>query len=208
MTRLKVRFIGLLILIWAAGSVRGLAGACAVSDASALCSEDGCMLAFSYNQEGDCRLVVLDEQHHRHYEAPLDNARMAPFWEGGKVYVLSVSGEVQGFSIKSGKLVPEKAKALVPEVVAQSAYAQHRLYCIHTVIDSQRKISHYLSATDFPTRKTLWTKKIEDLGLIRVMDQYVCVMGLNLVQVYNCETGEKIAGIAAAKATAAASLDK
>lgn len=204
--RFNVRFIGLLIFIWAAGAVRSLAGGCAVTDGSMLPSEDGCMLAFAYNQEGHERLVVLDEKNRRRYEARLDNARMAPFWEGGKVYLLSHSGEIQGFSIKSGKLVSETAEALVPEVVRESAYDrdQRRLYWIRTTFDSHRKISYNLSAMDFPTRKTLWTKRIEDPGLITVLGQYVCVMGLNLVEVYNCETGEKIGGIAAAKAVAPA----
>ena len=40
--------------------------------------------------------------------------------------------------------------------------------------------------------------------MLRVMEHYVCVMGLKLVQVFNCDTGEKLGGIEAAKAAASA----
>lgn len=200
------RYFAFVFVLCAMGTVRATAGNCAVSDGSLLPSEAGCKLAFVYNQEGDHRLVVLDEKNRRRYEAPLDEAKMAPFWEDEKVYVLDVSGSLQEFSISANKLIPGKKENICPAVVRESAYvrSQHRLFVIRTIFDSQRNISYELSAIDFPTRKNLWTKRIDDPGLINVMDQYVCVMGLKLAEVYNSETGEKIGGIAAAKATAVA----
>ena len=73
--------------------------------------------------------------------------------------------------------------------------SQHRLYLIRTGWDDQHKIFYELLAIDFPARKTLWTKRIDDPGLLRIMERYVCVTGLKLVQVFNCDTGEKIGGI-------------
>jgi hypothetical protein len=207
----NVQCLGLSILIFAAGSVRTMGGGCAVSDGSELPSDDGCMLAFVYNQKDDHRLVVIDEKNRRRYEAPLDRSRIAPFWEGGKVYVVGHSGSIQGFTIGSDKLIAGKIEAISAAVVFTAEYArsQHRLYLIRTGWDDhQHKNFHELSAIDFPARKTLWTKRIDDPGLLRIMDQYVCMTGLNLVQVFNCDTGEKIAGIEAAKAAADANAHK
>jgi len=183
-----------------------MGGGCAVSDGSELPSDDGCMLAFVYNQTDDHRLVVIDEKNRRRYEAPLKQAKQAPFWEGGKVYVVDVSGSVQGFSIGPDRLVAEKVETLSAGVVRATEYvrSQHRLYLIRTGWDDQHKIFYELLAIDFPARKTLWTKRIDDPGLLRITERYVCVMGLKLIQVFNCDTGEKIAGIEAAKAAAAA----
>ena len=198
--------LGLLILICAVGSVRTMGGSCAVSDGSVLPSHDGCMLAFVYNQTDDHRLVVIDEKNRRRYEAPLKQAKYAPFWEGGKVYVIDVSGSVQGFSISSDRLVAEKEETISITVVRTAEYvrSQHRLYLIRTGWDDQHEMFYELLAIDFPARKTLWTKRIDDPGLLRIMERYICVTGLKLVQVFNCDTGEKIAGIEATKAAAAA----
>lgn len=207
----NVQCLGLSILIFAAGSVRTMGGGCAVSDGSELPSDDGCMLAFVYNQKDDHRLVVIDEKNRRRYEAPLDRSRIAPFWEGGKVYVVGHSGSIQGFTIGSDRLIAGKVETISAAVVFTAEYArsQHRLYLIRTGWDDhQHKNFHELSAIDFPARKTLWTKRIDDPGLLRIMDQYVCMTGLNLVQVFNCDTGEKIAGIEAAKAAAEANAHK
>jgi hypothetical protein len=197
----NVYYLGLLIVICVASSVRTLAGGIAVSDGSKLPSDDGCMLAYMYNQEGDHRLVVIDGKNHRQYEASLDNSRMAPFWEGGKVYVVAHSGMMQGFTISSDKLVAAKEETISAGVVRHMEYvrSQHRLYLIRTGFDDQRKIFYELSAIDFPARKTLWTKRIDDPGLLTILDGYVCVTGLKLVEVFNSETGEKIGTIAAAK---------
>jgi len=164
------------------------------------------MLAFMYNQEGDHRLVVIDEKDRRRYEAALDNSRMAPFWEGGKVYVVAHSGIMQGFSIGSEKLVAEKEEIISAAVVREIEYvrSQHRLYLIRTGFDDQRWILYELSAIDFPARKTLWTKKIDDPGLLTILNGYVCVTGLKLVEVFNSDTGEKIGTIAAAKSATSA----
>ena len=202
----SVHCLGLLILICAAGAVRTMGGVCAVSDGSVLPSDAGCMLAFVYNQTNDHRLVVIDEKNRRRYEAPLDRSRIAPFWEGGKVYVVGHSGSIQGFTIGSDRLIKGKVGTISAAVVFTAEYArsQHHLYLIRTGSDDQQKIFYELLAVDFPARKTLWTKRIDDPGLLRIMDQYVCVTGLTLVQVFNCDTGEKIAGIEAAKAVTSA----
>jgi hypothetical protein len=183
-----------------------MGGICAVSDGSVLPSDAGCMLAFVYNQTNDHRLVVIDEKNRHRYDAPLKQAKHAPFWEGGKVYVVDVSGSVQGFSIGSDRLVAEKEETISAGLVSTVEYirSQRRLYLIRTGWDDQRNIFHELIAIDFPARKTLWTKRIDDPGLLRITERYVCVMGLKLIQVFNCDTGEKIAGIEAAKAAAAA----
>jgi hypothetical protein len=180
---------------------------CALSDGSALCSDDGCMLAFVYNQTDDHRLVVIDEKNRRRYEAPLKEVSRAPFWEGGKVYVVDHSGIVRGFRIGSDRLVAEKTETISAGIVRRAEYvrSQHRLYLTQTKWNDQQKIFfHELLAIDFPARKALWTKRIDDPGLLRVMPPYVCVMGLKLVQVFNCDTGEKIGGIKAAQAAASA----
>jgi hypothetical protein len=202
----SVLFLGLSISICAVGSVRTMGGGCAVSDGSVLPSDDGCMLAFVYNQTDDHRLVVIDEKNRHRYDAPLKQAKQAPFWEGGKVYVVDVSGSVQGFSIGSDRLVAEKEETISAGLVSTAEYirSQRRLYLIRTGWDDQRNIFHELIAIDFPARKTLWTKRIDGPGLLRIRERYVCVMGLKLIQVFNCDTGEKIAGIEAAKAAAAA----
>lgn len=176
-----------------------------MSDGSELPSNDGCMLAFVYNETNDHRLVVIDEKNRRRYEAPLKEASYAPFWEGGKVYALDLSGSVRGFHIGSDRLVAEKVETISAGVVRTAEYVriQHRLYLIQTR-DDQQEIFYELLAINFPARKTLWTKRIDDPGLLRVMHPYVCVMGLKLVQVFNCDTGEKIGGIEAAKAAASA----
>jgi hypothetical protein len=188
--------------ICAAWPLGVLAGGCAVSDGSQLPSDNGCLLAFAYNQAGDERLVVIDEKNDRRYEARLGSPRLAPFWEGGKVYVIATSGSLQGFSIGSGKLVPEKAETISAGVVRTAEYSrgQRRLYLIRTAWDTQQKIFYELVAMDFPARKTLWTKRVDDPGLLRIMEGYVCVAGLKLVEVFNCDTGEKIGGIDATKA--------
>ena len=63
---------------------------------------------------------------------------------------------------------------------------------IRTVWDDKRKFSQELSAMDFPSRKTLWTRRIDDLGKLRVMGPSVCVMGTKLVQVFDFDTGKKM----------------
>lgn len=177
-----------------------------MSDGSMLPSDDGCMLAFVYNQKDDHRLVVLDEKNRRRYEVPLKQPKQAPFWEGGKVYVLDVSGSVQGFSIVSDRLVAEKEVTVCAGLVRTAEYvrSQHRLYLIRSGYDDQRRVFNELLAIDFPARKTLWTKRIDEGGLLKIYDQHVCVTGGKLVQVFNCDTGEKIAGIEAAKAAESA----
>ena len=194
--------LSLFALICAAWPVSAMAGDCAVSDGSKLPSYDGCMLAFVYNQTNDHRLVVIDEKNRRRYEAPLESSRMAPFWEGGKVYVLDRDGSIQGFIVGADRLVAEKVETVSAEVVRTAEYSrsQHRLYLIRTLWDGQSKFLYELSAIDFPTRKTLWTKRIGDPGLLRIMEGYVCVTGRNLVQAFNSDTGEKIAGIEVVKA--------
>ncbi len=181
-----------------------------MSDGSMLPSYDGCMLAFVYNQTNAHRLVVIDEKTRRRYEAPLESSRMAPFWEGGKVYVLDRDGSIQGFIVGADRLIPEKVETVTAEVVRTAEYSrsQHRLYLIRTFWDGQRKLLYELSAIDFPARKKLWTKEIDDPGLLRMMEGYVCVTGRNLVQVFNCDTGEKIAGIEAAKAATSADANE
>jgi hypothetical protein len=197
----NVQCLGLSILIFAAGSVRTMGGVCAMSDGSELPSDDGCMLAFVYNQEGDHRLVVLDEKNRRRYEAPLDEPKKAPFWEGSKVYVVDTSGRAQGFTIASDKLVAGKEETLSEGLVRVAEYvrSQHRLYLIRSGYDDQRKVFNELVAIDFPARKTLWTKRLDESGLLRVYDSTVSVTGEKLVQVFNSNTGEKVPGISAAK---------
>jgi len=196
----------LLTLISITWPIDARAGGCAVSDGSELPSDDGCMLAFMYNQKGDHRLVVVDGKNHRQYEAPLDNSRLAPFWADGRVYVVDHAGSVQGFSIGTDKLVPGKVETVSTNVVRTAEYSrsQHRLYLISTSYDDQRRILYELSAMDFPTKKTLWTKKIDDPGLLTILDGYVCVIGLKLVEAFNSDTGQKIGTIAAAKSATAA----
>jgi hypothetical protein len=185
-----------------------MGGGIAVSYESELPSEDGCLLAFVYNQKDDERLVVVDEKNHRHYEAPLKRGGLEPFWEGGKVYVVDHYGSLQGYTIGSDRLVAEKEETISnisTGVVRHVAYdrGESRLYLIRTRSDDQHKIFYELSAIDFPTRKTLWTKRIDDPGSLTIREPYVCVMGLKLVQVFNCDTGVKIGEIEAAKAVAA-----
>jgi hypothetical protein len=201
----NLRRLGLLIFACAVEPVRTMGGGCAVSDGSELPSKDGCMLAFVYNQTDDHRLVVLDEKNHRRYEVPLERAKQAPFWEGGKVYVLDVNGNVQGFRIGTNALVADGNEALCETTVRTAEYArsQHRLYLIRTGFDEHQKTFYELLAIDFPIRKTLWKTRIDDPGLVRAMEQYVTVTGLESVQVFNCDTGEKIGEIKAAKAPAA-----
>jgi hypothetical protein len=198
--------LSLLTLISAAWPMSAKAGGCAVSDGSELPTDDGCMLAFVYNQEGDHRLVVLDEKNHRRYEAPLDEPKKAPFWEGGKVYVLAISGRVQGFSIVSDRLVAGKEESLSAGLVLVAEYvrSQHRLYLIRSGYDDQRRVFHELLAIDFLSRKTLWTKPIDEAGLLRIRDSNISVTGEKLVQVFNSDTGEKIGGIETVKAAASA----
>ena len=186
--------IGLSILFCLIGLSRAFGGGCAVSDGSMLSSEDGCMLAFVYNQANDHRLVVLDEKNHQHYETPLENSRMAPFWEDGKVYVVAHSGDIQGFQISSNKLVAEKKEVLTPGVVRTIGYhrSKHRLHLVRTFYDEQRQIHYELSAIEFPSRKTLWTKSVDDPGLLQPWDNSVCMIGLESVQVFNSNTGERI----------------
>ncbi len=193
--------LGVSTLICGAGRDRALAGGCAVSDGSELPSADGCMLAFVYNQEGDHRLVVLDEKNRRRYEAPLDEPKKAPFWEGGKVYVVDTSGRAQGFTIASNKLVAGKEETLSGGLVRVTEYvrSQHRLYLIRSGYDGQRRVFNELVAIDFPARKTLWTKRLDEAGLLRVYDSTVSVTGEKLVRVFNSNTGEKVPGISPAK---------
>jgi len=196
-------FVTLFSVTW---PISAKAGGCAVSDGSKLPLEDGCMLAFMYNQEGDHRLVVIAEKDRRRYEATLDDSRMAPFWEAGKVYVVAHSGIMQGFSVGSDKLVAEKEEIICAAAVREVEYvrSQHRLYLIRTAFDDQRRILYELSAIDFPARKTLWTKKIDDPGLLTILNGYVCVTGLKLVEVLNSDSGERIGTIAAAKSAISA----
>jgi len=197
---------GLVALILA-GSISVRAGDCALGQGSTSPSKDGCTLAFMYNQKGDHRLVVIDERNRQRYEAPLETARMAPFWEGGKVYVVAVSGVVQGFSIGPDKLVPEKEERIAAEVVRDSDYdgSRHRLYLIRTIFDDRhREFFCELSAIDFPSRKTLWTKKLDDPGLLSIMDGKVYVSGLRLLQAFNGDTGKKIGTIAVGKSKTSA----
>lgn len=198
----KVYCGGLLILTFMALSLRTLAGGCAVSDGSQLPGNDGCMLAFVYNQEGDNQLVVFDGKNLRQYESPLNGTKMAPFWEGGKVYVLDNSGTVQAYRIGANRLIPEKLETLsTNSVVRTEEYSrgQRRLYLICTSWDDQHRIRYELSAMDFPARKTLWSRRIDDPGPLRIMEPYVCMTGLKQVQVFNCDTGKKIGSIAAVK---------
>ncbi|MGD0815979.1 MAG: hypothetical protein ABSA83_20490 [Verrucomicrobiota bacterium] len=165
------------------------------------------MLAFVYNQKDDDRLVVIDEQNRRRYEAPLKEASCAPFWEGGKVYVLDLSGTVRGFHIASDKLVAEKEETISAPVIFLAEYSrsQSRLFLIQTRWNDQQKVFfHELLAMDFPARKALWKRRIDDPGGLKIRQSYVCVTGLKLVQVFNCATGEKLGGIEAAKAAASA----
>lgn len=181
-----------------------------MSDGSVLPTDDGCMLAFAYNQKGGDRLVVIEEKNRRRYEAPLASPGMAPFWEAGKVYVVAHSGSMRGFVIGSDKLIPEKAETICAEVVRTAEYSrgQHRLYLIRSFWDDGRKsFLHELSAIDFPARKTLWTKRLDDPGLLSIRERYVCVVGLKLVQVFSCDTGEKPAGVDAAKTGTPANPD-
>jgi hypothetical protein len=201
----KAAIFGLSILICSAMPTHTIGGGIAVSEGSKFSSDDGYMLAFVYNQTDDHRLVVIDEKNRRRYEAPLNEPRMGPFWEGGKVYVVGHSGSVQGFSIGSEKLVADKEETKLMPVVRDIEYvhSQHRLYLIRTFWDTQRKLFNYeLSAIDFPERKTLWTKKIIEPGILRIYDPYICITGEKLVQAFNCETGEKIGGIQVAKPAA------
>src|SRR5437016_9092360 len=71
----RICYLSLATLISVAATIRITGGVCAVSEGSLLPSEDGCMLAFVYNQERDNRLVVLDEKNRRRYEAPLDEPK-------------------------------------------------------------------------------------------------------------------------------------
>jgi hypothetical protein len=201
---LSVPCIALSILICAVGSVRTMGGLIAVSDGSELPSEDGCLLAFAYNQKDDDRLVVIDEKNHRHYEAPMNGAKLAPFWEGGKVYVVDAYGNLQGFTVGSDRLIAGKEETIssistVAVYGAEYDSAQGRLYLIRIRRGNQHKGFCELVAIDFATRKTLWTKRIDDPGELTIMEPYVCVMGLKLVQVFNCDTGEKLGEIEAVK---------
>ncbi|MCP5523646.1 MAG: hypothetical protein H7A46_19070 [Verrucomicrobiales bacterium] len=194
------RSVVLLVLIWTAGQVAMEAGNCAVADGSKLRSEDGCMLAFMYNQSDDHRLVVIDEKNRRRYEARMDHGGPAPFWEGGKLYLVDHSGTVQGFTVGEGRLVPGKPETLCPAVVRHVAYScsQSRLYVIRTVVTQRREFFYELSAIDFPARKTLWTRRIDDPGVITLMG-YGCVTGLGSVEVFDCDTGATIGTIPVAK---------
>ncbi len=197
----RIIVLSLLILVCAAWPARTLGGGCAVSDGSKWPSEDGCLLAFVYNQTGEHRLVVVDEGKRRRYEAPLKESKQAPFWEGGRVYVVGGSGKVQGFSVVSDQLTAEKEETLCEGVVFAAEYSrsQHRLYVIRTAFDNQQKISHELLAIDFPARKTFWTSKLDDPGVVTIMGRYVCVAGLKLVRVFDSDTGRKLGGIEAPK---------
>jgi hypothetical protein len=201
LTHRSVRRIGLAILICATASVRTMGGGIMVSDASKLPDKDGCLLAFTYNQKDDDRLVVIDEKNHRYYEAPLKRPKQAPFWEGGKLYVVGHDGSLQGFTIGLDKLVAEKEETITTNVLWTAEYSrsQHRLYLICTYWDKQRTAFHELSAIDFPTRKTLWTTKIDDPGSLTIMESYVCIKGLKLVQAFNCDTGVKLGEIEGAR---------
>ena len=197
-------WFGSLTLLCFWGPARAAAGGCAVSDASNLPSAEGCLLAFAYNQKDDDRLVVIDEINHRRYETPLKEPGKPPFWDHGKVFVVHPSGVLQGFQIVSKGLVAEKPETISDGAVFSAEFSgnQHRLYLIRTTWDVRlKKFVHDLLAIDFPTRKPLWTKRIDDPGLLSVMERYVCVMGPKLVQLFDCDTGEKIAGVEAAKAT-------
>jgi hypothetical protein len=200
----SVSCIALALLICTVGSVRTMGGLIAVSDGSTLPSEDGCLLAFAYNQKAADRLVVSDEKNHRHYEAPLNRSKLAPFWARGRVYVIDHFGSLRGFTISSNRLVAGKEETISTistGVVYCAEYdrSQSRLYLIRTGRDDQDKIFQELLAIDFPTRKTLWRTRINDPGLLTVREQYVCVMGLKSVQVFNCATGMKLGEIEAAK---------
>lgn len=201
---------GLVTVVGVSGPVSTFAGACAVSDGSILPTDDGCKLAYVFNQQGDDRLVVIDEQKRRRYEAPLERARMAPFWEGGKVYVVALSGNVQEFSISGDKLVAGKVETICPEVVRTAEYSrsQQRLYLIRTGWDKKKgAFSYELWAIDFPARKTLW-KKICDPGSLTVMGGYVCVTGLKQIEAFNSDTGKRISAGEARKAVPDADEDK
>jgi len=176
-------------------------GGIAVGDGSELPSENGCMLAFAYNQKGDDRLVVLDEVNRRRYEVPLTSPRKAPFWDGGKVYVVSVDGMMQGFLVSSNNLIGEKEERISSGLILTVVFnrEQHRLYLIRSGRDTEFTSSNYeLVAINFPARKTLWTKRLDEPGLLTIggiLGPYVCVNGQNLVQVFNCNTGGKLGGI-------------
>jgi len=191
--------LGLTVLLSAIGLVRTMGGVCMVSDFSKF----GSKVAFVYNGESESRLVVIDEQNRHRYEAPLVDHAMAPFWEAGKVYVIGYSGNMQEFSIGTDKLVPEKDEKITSTgVVREYTHSGHRLYLTQTYFDDRRKVFYQLSVIDFPSRKTLWTVKVDDPGLLRVIEPYLCMTGLKLVQVFNCDTGEKIGKIKSAKAVA------
>jgi hypothetical protein len=197
--------LGFSLLACVLATGRTMGGACAVSDASEMPSAEGCMLAFTYNQTDDHRLVVIDETNRHRYEAPLKESQYPPFWEDGKVYVVNVSGVLQGFRISSDKLLAEKEETIsAAAIVREIAYnrSQRRLYLIRTGYDNQRNVLYDLLALDFPSRKTIWTKRIDEAGVLRVFEPYICIMGQKLVQVFGCESGAKIAGIEAAKAIA------
>jgi hypothetical protein len=206
----SMHWLGALTLFCLVWPIDTRAGGCAVSDGSVLPEEDGCKLAFVYNQEGDHRLVVLDEKTRHRYEAPLDNSRMAPFWEGGRIYVVAHSGSVQGFTIGAEKLIPEKLETISPGVVRDIAYSRslHRLYLIRTSFDGERRIHYELSAIDFPGRRSLWTKKLDNPGLLTVLNGYLCVAGQKLVEVFNSDTGAKAGGIDATKGAVPANADR
>jgi hypothetical protein len=200
-----VRCLGLAIVICGLSSLRAMGGACVFSDASSVPSENGCMLAFAYNQQDDCRLVVLDEKNRHRYEAPLKGPSVAPFWEGGKVYILGPDSKVQGFKVGPDRLIADEAETICAGVLRHAEYvrSQHRLYVIQTVWNDQQHAFVYdLMAIDFPARKILWTKRIDDPGLLKVMPPYVCMTGLQRVQAFNCETGEKLGGIEAGQVAA------
>jgi hypothetical protein len=168
------------------------------------------MLAYVYNQTEDHRLVVIDEKSRHRYEAPLKEANTAPFWEGGRIYSVDVTGVVRGFRIGSDKLVAEKEEAIAEHTVAHIGYdrSQHRLYLIQVEwSDEQKSFFYELSAIDFPARKSLWTKRIDEPGLLRIIRPYVCVTGLRLVQVFNCDSGEKLGEIEVANAPTPKSPD-
>jgi hypothetical protein len=54
-----------------------------------------------------------------------------------------------------------------------------------------------LSALDFPARKTLWSRRIDDPGTLQVTGSCLWVTGLSLVQMFNCDTGKKLAVVKA-----------
>jgi hypothetical protein len=196
--------LGLSILISPAWLVSSLAGGCAVSDGSELPSDDGCMLAFVYNQKDDHRLVVLDEKSRRRYEATLQEPKKAPFWEEGKVYVLGTSGTVQSFSLTPSGLVAGKEESLLTGIVRSSKYlrGQHRLYVIRSGYDDQRNPFNELVVIDFPARKTLWTKRLEEAGQLNIYTT-VTVTGENLIQVFDCDTGAKVTKVSTVNAAPA-----